>query len=85
VPLLLALNKKIHAITGLTATALIRSYRLNKAKQLLKEKFGSIVEVAMAVGFSSSAYFTKCFKEKFHQLPSNLIDSVNDSKIHYRK
>jgi len=36
----------------------------------LKKKSVTILEVALEVGFSSAAYFTKCFKEKFHQLPS---------------
>jgi DNA-binding response OmpR family regulator len=74
------LNKKIHALTGETAVDYIRSFRLKRAMQLLKKNFGSILDVALEVGFSSSAYFTKCFKEKFHQLPSDLIDTVNNSK-----
>jgi signal transduction histidine kinase/DNA-binding response OmpR family regulator/ligand-binding sensor domain-containing protein len=67
------LNKKILALTGETATEFIRSYRLKRAMQLLKENFGTVLDVAMAVGFSSSAYFTKCFREKFHQLPSAFL------------
>ena len=30
----------------------------------------SAAEVTFEVGFNSRAYFTRCFKEKFHQLPS---------------
>jgi signal transduction histidine kinase/DNA-binding response OmpR family regulator len=67
------LNKKIMALTGETATGFIRSYRLKRAMQLLKENFGTVLDVAMEVGFSSSAYFTKCFREKFHQLPSTFL------------
>jgi signal transduction histidine kinase/DNA-binding response OmpR family regulator len=67
------LNKKILALTGETATAFIRSYRLKRAMQLLKENFGTVLDVALEVGFSNPSYFARCFKEKFHQLPSAFL------------
>ncbi|MCP4149964.1 MAG: helix-turn-helix domain-containing protein, partial [bacterium] len=65
------LFRKIKAITGETPHQFLLSYRLNRAAQLLKDNYGNITEVAMAVGFSSSAHFGKCFKEKFQQSPSS--------------
>jgi DNA-binding response OmpR family regulator len=62
--------RKIHALSGEPPSEYIRSYRLRRAAQLLKSGFGSITEVAFEVGFNSRAYFTRTFKEKFHQLPS---------------
>jgi signal transduction histidine kinase/DNA-binding response OmpR family regulator/ligand-binding sensor domain-containing protein len=79
------LNKKIYAITGLTATEFIRSYRLQRAMQLLKVNFGSVLDVALEVGFSNPSYFAKCFKEEFHQLPSEFMASENNSKIHHKQ
>lgn len=64
------LNLKIRALTGESTNRFIQSYRLKRAAQLLKANFGNVTEVAFEVGFSSSAYFTKCFKEKFHRLPN---------------
>jgi CheY-like chemotaxis protein/AraC-like DNA-binding protein len=64
------LYRKIQALSGEIPSEYIRSYRLHKAAQLFKDNFGSVTEVAFEVGFTSRAYFTKCFKEKFHQLPS---------------
>jgi signal transduction histidine kinase/DNA-binding response OmpR family regulator/ligand-binding sensor domain-containing protein len=63
------LNRKIRALTGESTNRFIQSYRLKRGAQLLKTNFGNVTDVAFEVGFSSSAYFTKCFKEKFHQLP----------------
>jgi signal transduction histidine kinase/CheY-like chemotaxis protein len=65
-----SLYRKIHALSGETPADFIRSCRLKKGAELLKQKSGTVLEVSFAVGFSSSSYFAKCFKEKFHQLPS---------------
>jgi len=64
------LYRKIHALTGETPTDFIRSYRLKRGAELLKSGVGTVLEVALEVGFSSANYFTKCFKKKFHQLPT---------------
>jgi DNA-binding response OmpR family regulator len=64
------LYRKVLALTGETPTDFIRFYRLKQGAELLKQNSGTVLEVALAVGFSNSSYFAKCFKEKFHQLPS---------------
>jgi DNA-binding response OmpR family regulator len=69
------LYRKIRALTGESPTRFIQSYRLKRAAQLLKANFGNVTEVAFEVDFSSSAYFTKCFKEKFHRLPHSFLTS----------
>jgi DNA-binding response OmpR family regulator/signal transduction histidine kinase len=67
----LTLYRKILAISGETPTEFIRSHRLKRGAQLLESNFGSVLEVAFEVGFSNSSYFAKCFKEAFHQSPSD--------------
>jgi len=72
------LYRKIRALCGETPTDYIRSYRLKRAAQLLKQGTASVTEVAFEVGFSSRTYFTRCFKEKFHRLPSDFSKSLQE-------
>jgi signal transduction histidine kinase/DNA-binding response OmpR family regulator len=72
------LYRKVLALTGETPTDFIRSYRLKRGAELLKKNFGTVLEVAFEVGFSNSSYFAKCFKEKFHQLPSEYQASESE-------
>jgi signal transduction histidine kinase/DNA-binding response OmpR family regulator len=74
------LYRKIHALTGEPPHRFIRSYRLKRAAQLLKARFGNVGEVALEVGFTNISYFSQCFKEKFHQLPSEYLDTVSMSR-----
>ncbi|MCP5107926.1 MAG: response regulator [bacterium] len=74
------LFRKVQALTGETPNQFILSYRLERGAQLLRENFGNVTEVAMEVGFSSSTYFSTCFKEKFHQSPSAYLASQGPGK-----
>ncbi|WP_026449837.1 nickel-binding protein [Aequorivita capsosiphonis] len=49
----------------------LRDYRLNKALELLEKQNSNISEIAYQTGFSSPAYFSKCFYKKYGILPSN--------------
>ena len=68
-----SLYRKIQALTGETPKLFIRSYRLQQALRLLKSNFGNITEVAFGVGFSSTAYFSRCFKTQFNCSPSDFL------------
>jgi len=64
-----SMYRKIHSLTGESPQLFIRSYRLKRAAQLLENDGGNVTEVCFNVGFTSTAYFAKCFKEKFHLPP----------------
>ncbi|MGB5892937.1 MAG: ATP-binding protein [Ignavibacteriaceae bacterium] len=66
------LHRKLKALTGKSTSLFIRSVRLAKAKKMIKEERGNIAEIAYDLGFGSPTYFTKCFKEEFGYLPSEL-------------
>jgi signal transduction histidine kinase/DNA-binding response OmpR family regulator len=64
------LYRKLTALTGMSVNELIRKLRLQKAAQLLGQKWGPVSQVAYEVGFSNLSYFSKVFKEEFSVLPS---------------
>ena len=67
------LHRKLTALVNQSAGDFIRTLRLNRAAQLLKEKTGNIAEIAYDVGFNNPSYFSECFKKQFGKLPSEYL------------
>lgn len=66
-------QRKVKAITGLSPSEIIKTIRLEKAKELLLAKSGNITEVAYSTGFSSQSYFTRCFTQHFGISPTQML------------
>lgn len=66
------LYRKTKALTGLSPVELLRRTRLRAAHHRLCNSSKSISEVAYEVGFSSPAYFTKCFRDAFGVTPGEI-------------
>jgi signal transduction histidine kinase/DNA-binding response OmpR family regulator len=64
------MHRKLKAVTNQTTTEFIRNLRLQKASILLKQKVGTVSEIAYQVGFSNLPYFSKTFQEHFGVSPS---------------
>ncbi|MBC7874771.1 MAG: response regulator, partial [Ferruginibacter sp.] len=63
------LHRKLKALTGQAPNELVRNYRLERALQLLQQHSGTVTEVAFQTGFSSPAYFSKCFSDRYGYAP----------------
>ena len=67
----ITLYRRIQELTGQSPTDFIRDIRLKKAAQLLLQSpDATIADIARKVGFSTPKYFSRCFREKFGQLPT---------------
>lgn len=62
--------RKIKAITNYSPVEMMRRLRLKKARTLLTSTDMNVSEIGYAIGFSTPAYFTKCYREMFGETPS---------------
>ncbi|HEY4784685.1 MAG TPA: two-component regulator propeller domain-containing protein [Bacteroidales bacterium] len=69
--------RKIKALTGQTVPELIRSVRLKMAIKLMETGKYNISEIGFKVGFTSPAYFTRCFREQYGKPPSEYLSELN--------
>lgn len=67
------LHRKINALTGMSLSEFVRNHRLDRAKEMLSKREGSISEIAWRTGFPNSKYFSTCFKERFGVTPSGFV------------
>nr|WP_321410576.1 helix-turn-helix domain-containing protein [uncultured Carboxylicivirga sp.] len=63
------LLRRIQKEEGCSASQFIRRIRLQEAINLLKTKDRTVSEISYLVGFSSTSYFIKCFREEFGYPP----------------
>ncbi len=67
------LMRKLSAVTGQAPVKFIRTYRLERALQMLHDNTAPVWEIAVKTGFGSASYFTKCFKDHYGKSPKEAI------------
>ncbi|HSF88455.1 MAG TPA: two-component regulator propeller domain-containing protein [Saprospiraceae bacterium] len=71
------LHRKITALTGESTGRFVRSVRLTRAMELLKNSDLTISEIAYETGFSEPGYFTKTFSKEYSMTPSEYRGSFH--------
>jgi len=67
------LLRRVQKLTGLSVSQFIRQIRLKNAMEILKTDSLNVSEVSYRVGFSSTSYFIKCFRERFPCMRPQLL------------
>ncbi len=70
------LYRKTMAFWNLPPNLLLKDFRLDKARELLKKQSGNIAQTTFDSGFTSPSYFTKCFKQRFGLLPAKYLAAL---------
>lgn len=68
--------RKIKALTNYSPVELMRRLRLEKARTLLTTTAQTVSEIAYGVGFSTPAYFTKCYRAAYGETPTELRERL---------
>ena len=68
--------RKIKALTNHSPVELLRKLRLKRSRELLLTTEKTISEVAYEVGFTSPAYFTRCYREAFGETPTEMRERM---------
>ncbi len=69
------LYRKLKQLTDQSPNEFIRTVRLKRAAQLLKQQAGNISEICYQVGFTDPGYFAKCFRKQFSVTPKEFVVS----------
>ena len=64
------LFRKLWAITDKTVSGLLRDYRMQQARELLRNERYNVSEVMCLVGINSPSYFARTFREYYGISPS---------------
>jgi len=71
------LLRKIQKSTNASASQFIRRIRLEEGMKLIKESSLNVSEISDKVGFSSTSYFIKCFREEYGFPPGEATKRID--------
>lgn len=74
------LYRKMKALTGISTNEYIRKYKMQYAEHLLLEGKYSISEISFMVGMNSVAYFRRCFKAEYGEIPSEYLKRLKEKE-----
>ena len=79
------LLRKVKKLTNLSVSQFIRNVRLERGKEMMEDEIYTVSEVSYRVGFSSTSYFIKCFREYYGYPPGEvgkreIIEESNTDK-----
>ncbi|MGM9692460.1 MAG: substrate-binding domain-containing protein [Alloprevotella sp.] len=72
--------RKIKALTNYAPVELIRRLRLQQGRALLLSTEKTIGEIAYETGFSSPAYFTKCYRDAYGHTPTQARAKIEEAQ-----
>ena len=75
------IHRKLKRITGKSLSTFVREIRLEEANRLLRIKAGTVSDIAYRTGFSSPAYFNKCFSDYFGITPGEASKNGKQIKM----
>lgn len=70
--------RKIKALTNFAPVELMRRLRLQRGRNLLLKTDRTVSEIAYEIGFSTPAYFTKCYRDLYGETPSETRTGLTD-------
>ncbi|MFT3737476.1 MAG: response regulator [Breznakibacter sp.] len=76
------LHRKLKELANQSPRDFIKYMRLTQAAHLLTASGANVSEVAYAVGFSSHAYFTNCFRDQFGISPTDFTERAKSDPDH---
>lgn len=73
------LFRKMKALAAISPSEYIRTFRLERARELLANSELNVSEVAWRVGYRDPSYFSKSFQDAFGYLPSSASPSASSN------
>ena len=70
--------RKIKALTNYAPVELMRRLRLQRGRILITSTDKTMSEIAYEIGFSTPAYFTKCYRDAYGEAPTETRNKLTD-------
>ncbi|MDX2247070.1 MAG: helix-turn-helix domain-containing protein [Bacteroidia bacterium] len=71
--------RKVKQLTGLKPQEMLRSFRMKRARDLLRQKKLNVAEISYMVGYDLPNSFTRAFKKEFGVTPSEFADRIRQN------